>query len=150
MWWCWVCGQVRKALLQTFDVVICDSTGLVNLSSRVTKSALAEVCAAVVTPWSIPNFFSHWSICNFFLLGCFKFTGYDWCISWHCCLTLPPAAVEGRSSANFVSHEGQKWWRIWCSVHDSKWLLFQVWLPCQVNSPPSNARWKCVTYRSWV
>jgi hypothetical protein len=41
-------AEVRKALLQTFDVVICDSTGLVNLSSRVTKSALAEVCAALV------------------------------------------------------------------------------------------------------
>ncbi|CAK9267471.1 unnamed protein product [Sphagnum jensenii] len=36
-------AEVRKALLQTFDVVICDSTGLVNLSSRVTKSALAEL-----------------------------------------------------------------------------------------------------------
>jgi U3 small nucleolar RNA-associated protein 22 len=59
-------AEVRKALLQTFDVVICDSTGLVNLSSRVTKSALAEVCAAVVTHWSIPFFFLIAPFVNFF------------------------------------------------------------------------------------
>ncbi len=51
--------------MQTFDVVICDSTGLVNLSSRVTKSALAEVCAAVVTLIGPFVIFFFWVASNF-------------------------------------------------------------------------------------